>query len=50
MKDIADTLTKDSYCGAVINYVDKNVVDILCGNQPDKTPKLNTDPYKIKQS
>tara|TARA_R100001443_G_scaffold39402_2_gene52719 strand:+ start:902 stop:1270 length:369 start_codon:yes stop_codon:yes gene_type:complete len=50
MKEIADTLTKDSYCGAVTNYVEKNVVDILCGNQPEKTPKLNTDPYKIKQS
>jgi hypothetical protein len=50
MKEIADTLTKDSYCGAVTNYVEKNVVDILSGNQPEKTPKLNTDPYKIKQS
>jgi len=47
-KKIADTLTADSYCGAVINYNNKNLEDILNENQPDKIPKLNIDPYKIK--
>jgi len=48
LKEIADTLTKDSYMGSAITYIAKNVEDIWNNVQPEKTPKLNTDPYKIK--
>ena len=48
LKEIAETLTKDSVVGAAINYKYKNLDDILSGEQGDKVPKLNTDPYKIK--
>jgi hypothetical protein len=48
LKEIAETLTKDSVVGAAINYIHKNLDDILSGEQGDKVPKLNTDPYKIK--
>ena len=48
LKEIAETLTKDSVVGAAINYIYKNLDDILSGEQGDKVPKLNTDPYKIK--
>ena len=48
LKEIADTLTKDSYMGSAVTYIAKNVEDIWNNVQPEKTPKLNTDPYKIK--
>ena len=48
LKEIAETLTKDSIVGAAINYLQKNLESILAGDQGDKVPKLNTDPYKIK--
>jgi hypothetical protein len=48
LKEIAETLTKDSIVGAAINYIHKNLDEILSGKQGDKVPKLNTDPYKIK--
>ena len=48
LKEIAETLTKDSIVGAAINYLHKNLESILAGDQGDKVPKLNTDPYKIK--
>jgi hypothetical protein len=48
MKEIADTLTKDSIIGQVVNYITKNLEDILAGNQPDKIPNFSTDIYKIK--
>ena len=48
LKEIAETLTKDSIVGAAINYLHKNLESILAGAQGDKVPKLNTDPYKIK--
>jgi len=48
LKEIADTLTKDSYMGSVITYIAKNLEDIWNNLQPEKTPRLNTDPYKLK--
>ena len=48
LKEIAETLTKDSIVGAAITYLHKNLESILAGDQGDKVPKLNTDPYKIK--
>jgi len=48
LKEIADTLTKDSYMGSAITYIAKNVEDIWNNVQPEKTPKLSTDPYKLK--
>ena len=48
LKEISETLTKDSIVGAALNYIYKNLDEILSGEQGDKVPKLNTDPYKIK--
>jgi len=48
LKEISETLTKDSIVGAAIYYLHKNLESILSGEQGDKVPKLNTDPYKIK--
>ena len=50
LKDISDTFTRDSIIGSVIWYINKNIEDILAGNQPDKTPNLSTQPtgYTIK--
>ena len=50
LKDISDTFTRDSIIGSVIWYINKNLEDILAGNQPDKTPILSTQPtgYTIK--
>lgn len=48
LKEIADTLTKDSIVGSAVTYLHKNLDSILSGEQGDKVPKLNTDPYKIK--
>ena len=50
LKDISDTFTRDSIIGSVIWYINKNLEDILVGNQPDKTPNLSTQPtgYTIK--
>lgn len=48
LKEISETLTKDSIVGAALNYIHKNLDEILSGEQGDKVPKLNTDPYKIK--
>jgi hypothetical protein len=47
-KEIAETLTKDSIVGAAVTYLHKNLESILAGQQGDKVPNLNTDPYKIK--
>jgi len=47
-KEIAETLTEDSIVGAAITYLHKNLESILAGEQGDKVPNLNTDPYKIK--
>jgi len=47
-KEIAETLTKDSIVGAAVTYLYKNLESILAGEQGDKVPNLNTDPYKIK--
>ncbi len=48
LKEIADTLTKDSIVGSAVTYLHKNLDSILSGEQGEKVPKLNTDPYKIK--
>ena len=45
-----EQFTRDSIIGSVIWYINKNLEDILAGNQPDKTPNLSTQPtgYTIK--
>ena len=48
LKEIADTLTKDSYMGSAVTYITKNIEDIWNNEQPEKTPRMSTDPYKIK--
>lgn len=48
LKEIADSLTKDSYMGSAITYIAKNIEDIWNNVQPEKTPRMSTDPYKIK--
>ena len=48
LKEVAETLGKDSMIGAVSNYLNKNMGDVISGKQPDKIPNLNTDPYRIK--
>lgn len=48
LKEVADSLTKDSYMGAAVTYIAKNIEDIWNNLEPEKTPRLNTDPYKIK--
>jgi hypothetical protein len=48
LKEIADTLTKDSYMGSAVTYITKNIEDIWNNVQPEKTPRMSTDPYKIK--
>tara|TARA_R100001082_G_scaffold109161_1_gene85766 strand:- start:1084 stop:1467 length:384 start_codon:yes stop_codon:yes gene_type:complete len=50
LKEIAETLTKDSIVGSAITYLHKNLESILSGEQSDKIPNLNTDPYKIKDT
>lgn len=49
-KEISETFTRDSIIGSVVWYLFKNTEDILQGNQPDKLPKLSTQPsgYTIK--
>lgn len=48
LKEVADTFTKDSIIGAVVNYINKNIESIIADEQPEKIPSMNTDPYKIK--
>ena len=50
LKEISETFTRDSIIGSVVWYFFKNTEDILQGNQPDKLPKLSTQPsgYTIK--
>ena len=50
LKEISETFTRDSIIGSVVWYLFKNTEDILQGNQPDKLPKLSTQPsgYTIK--
>jgi hypothetical protein len=48
LKEISDTLTKDSYMGSAVTYITKNIIDIWNNVQPEKTPRMSTDPYKIK--
>jgi len=50
LKEVAETLTKDSIVGSAITYLHKNLESILAGEQGDKVPNLNTDPYKIKDT
>ena len=50
LKEIAETLTKDSIVGSAVTYIHKNLESILTGEQGDKIPNLNTDPYKIKDN
>ena len=50
IKEISETFTRDSIIGSVVWYLYKNLEDILQGEQPDKLPKLSTQPsgYTIK--
>ena len=50
IKEVSETFTRDSIIGSVVWYLYKNLEDILQGNQPDKLPKLSTQPsgYTIK--
>ena len=50
LKEISETFTRDSIIGSVVWYLHKELEDILQGNQPDKLPKLSTQPsgYTIK--
>tara|TARA_R100001460_G_scaffold315_1_gene1592 strand:+ start:557 stop:937 length:381 start_codon:yes stop_codon:yes gene_type:complete len=50
LKEISDTFTRDSIIGSVVWYINKNIEDILAGNQVEKTPMLSTQPtgYTIK--
>lgn len=50
LKEISDTFTRDSIIGSVVWYINKNIEDILAGNQAEKTPMLSTQPtgYIIK--
>lgn len=50
LKEISDTFTRDSIIGSVVWYINKNIEDILAGNQTEKTPMLSTQPtgYTIK--
>tara|TARA_R100000541_G_C1880308_1_gene82200 strand:- start:264 stop:644 length:381 start_codon:yes stop_codon:yes gene_type:complete len=50
IKEIAETFTRDSIIGSAVWYINKNLEDIITGNQPDKLPNLSTQPtgYTIK--
>ena len=50
LKEISDTFTRDSIIGSVVWYINKNIEDILAGNQAEKAPMLSTQPtgYTIK--
>ena len=50
LKEVAETFTRDSIIGSVVWYLNKNLDDILSGNQPEKCPNLSTQPtgYTIK--
>ena len=50
VKDMAETLSQDNIAGVVANYMKKNMVDILSGEQPgpDEIKNISTDPYRIK--
>ena len=50
LKEISETFTRDSIIGSVVWYLHKELEDILQGNQPEKLPKLSTQPsgYTIK--
>jgi len=50
LKEISETFTRDNVIGSVVWYIQKNLQDILEGNQPDKLPQLSTQPsgYTIK--
>tara|TARA_R100000781_G_scaffold7410_2_gene7164 strand:+ start:968 stop:1348 length:381 start_codon:yes stop_codon:yes gene_type:complete len=50
LKEVSETFTRDSIIGSVVWYLNKNLDDILSGNQPEKCPNLSTQPtgYTIK--
>ena len=46
LKDLAETLSQDNIIGQMVHYFQKNIEDIIMGNQPDKKQRmLSTDPY-----
>ena len=50
LKEISETFTRDRIIGSAVWYINKNLEDIIAGNQPDKLPNLSTQPtgYTIK--
>jgi hypothetical protein len=50
LKEMVETFTRDSVIGSVVWYIQKNLEDILNGNQLEKLPSLSTQPagYTIK--
>ena len=50
LKEISETFTRDSIIGSAVWYINKNLEDIIAGNQPDKLPNLSTQHigYTIK--
>jgi len=46
LKDLVETLSQDNIIGQMVHYFQKNVEDIIMGNQPEKKQRmLSTDPY-----
>ena len=46
LKELAETLSQDNIIGQMVHYFQKNVEEIISGNQPDKKQRmLSTDPY-----
>ena len=50
LKDLVETLSQDNVIGQMVNYLHKNMEDIIMGKQPDKKQRmLSTDPYAMKE-
>ena len=46
LKELADTLSQDNIIGQMVNYFNKNVEEIIMGQQSNKKQRmLSTDPY-----
>tara|TARA_B110000444_G_scaffold256055_1_gene291640 strand:+ start:959 stop:1339 length:381 start_codon:yes stop_codon:yes gene_type:complete len=46
LESLTDDLTKESIVSAVLHHVKNNLSDIKENNQPEKSVKLTTEPYK----
>ncbi len=46
LKELAETLSQDNIIGQMVNYFNKNVEEIIMGQQSNKKQRmLSTDPY-----